>query len=452
MGTAIRNDVSGRLHRAGDPPTQEGRAVVARVERITFRGSQGVDLAARLDLPAAPPSAYALFAHCFTCTKEGIAASRIATELTDLGFGVLRFDFTGLGGSDGEFANTNFSSNTEDLRLAAGWLRDHHHAPQLLIGHSFGGAAVLAVAGALPEVRAVVTIAAPSDLDQVAHLFTRDLARIEAEGEAEVVLAGRSFSIRTQFLDDLHAHDLAEQVATMGRPLLILHSPQDEIVGIEHAERLLATAREPKSRVSLDRADHLLTDRSDAAYAARVIAAWAGRFLEDESGQVAAPKPRGQVVVAETTQGAFLNHVVAGEHRFLADEPVSAGGFDAGPSPYDLLAAALGACTSMTVRSFAERRGIALDRVTVDVDHGRVHAHDCEACIEGHAAMIDTFECRIQLDGGIGRADRARLMAIANRCPVHRTLAASSTIVTTELTPTASVPSGSEPSTGRRAS
>ena len=366
---------------------------------------------------------------------------------------MLRFDFTGLGGSGGEFANTNFSSNTEDLLLAADWLRVNRRAPQVLIGHSLGGAAVLAVAGALPEVRAVVTIAAPSDLGQVAHLFAGDLAQIEAEGEARVRLAGRTFAIRKQFVDDLRTHDLLERVATTGKPLLILHSPRDEIVGIEHAERLFVAARHPKSYVSLDHADHLLTNRVDATYAARVIAAWSGHYLDDESGQAVAPKPRSEVVVSETTQGTFLNHVVAREHHFLADEPVSAGGFGAGPSPYDLLAAALGACTSMTVRLFADRRQIPLERVTVEAYHARVHATDCEACTEGHAPMIDSFECRIQLEGELAPADRARLVAIANGCPVHRTLEASSKVVTTEVSPTrTSSTLGLKHSIGRRAS
>jgi putative redox protein len=239
----------------------------------------------------------------------------------------------------------------------------------------------------------------------------------------------------------------------MRKAFLILHSPRDEIVGIEHAEKLFGAARHPKSYVSLDQANHRLTNRADACYAARVIAAWAGRYLHDESGQAAAPKPRAQVVVAETAQGTFLNHVVTRDHHFLADEPVSAGGLGAGPSPYDLLAAALGTCTAMTVRLFADRRRIPLERVTVEVDHDREHATDCEACADGHAPMIDRFECRIRLEGEMSPADHEQLVAIANRCPVHRTLAASSTIVTTELpaAPTSS-PSAPEHSTGRRAS
>jgi len=407
--------------------------VTSRVERITFRGSQDAELAARLDLPATPPRAYALFAHCFTCTKEVVAASRIAHELTGAGIGVLRFDFTGLGGSDGEFANTNFSSNTDDLRLAAEWLRVNRRGPQLLIGHSFGGSAVLAVAGEIDEVRAVVTIAAPADLDRIVRLFADDLHQIETEGQARVRLAGRTFAIRKQFVDDLRSHDLLERIASMRKPLLILHSPVDEIVGIEQAERIFAAARHPKSYVSLDHADHLLTARADSAYAAGVIAAWAGRYLADESVQAVVPGSPAQVVVAETTQGPFLNQVVAGEHRFLADEPVSLGGSGAGPSPYDLLAAGLGACTSMTLRLFADRRRIPLARVVVEVEHARVHATDCERCVAGDGTRIDAFHCRVHLDGDLTPSDRAQLLAIANRCPVHRTLEMSSNVFVTEV-------------------
>ncbi|MEP6623195.1 MAG: alpha/beta fold hydrolase [Acidimicrobiia bacterium] len=423
-----------------------------RVEPVTFRGSQGTDLAARLDLPATPASAYALFAHCFTCTKDEVAESRIAAELTNLGIGVLRFDFTGLGASGGNFADTNLSSNTADLLLATDWLRRHRQAPQLLIGHSLGGAAVLQIAGSVPEARAVVSISAPSDQEPITRLFAGKLDEIEVEGEALVQLAGRAFSIQRQFVDDLRTHRVLDHVATMRKALLILHSPHDEIVGIQHAERLFAAARHPKSYVSLDNANHLLTDRSDAVYAARVISAWARPYLDDQSGEAPVPGRRAQVVVAETTQGVFLNRVVTGDHHLLADEPEAAGGLDAGPSPYDLLAASLGACMSMTVRLFAERRRIRLERVIVEVDHARVHARDSETCIEGYTPMVDRFECRLQLEGDIAESDRERLVAVANHCPVHRVVEASSKIVITEIPPAFSSPPSPELLTGRRMS
>ncbi len=411
-----------------------------RIERVTFTGSQGDQLAARLDLPPGPPVAFALFAHCFTCGKDLRAAGRLATALTDAGFGVLRFDFTGLGASDGEFENTNFSSNTDDLLAAVDWLRANHSAPQLLVGHSLGGAAVLRVAGRIDEVRAVATIGAPADTEHVTELFVDALPEIETQGEACVRLAGRDFTIKQQLVDDLRAHRIVDDAAALRKPLLVLHSPIDNTVGVEHAKQIFESARHPKSYVSLDDADHLLSDPDDAAFAASVIAAFATRYVEDESGALAAPSPTAPVVVAETSQGPFLNHVVVGRHRMLADEPESIGGFDAGPAPYDFLGAALGACTSMTLRMYAERKGLPLDRVSVEVSHVKVHADDCVECAESEtlaerAGMIDRFERVITVEGDeLTDADRRKLLIIADKCPVHRTLEHASAIATTLAT------------------
>lgn len=408
--------------------------MASRIQRITFPGSSGDQLAARLDLPAGPPKAFALFAHCFTCSKELRAASQLAAVLTDLGYGLLRFDFTGLGASEGEFENTNFSSNVDDLVAAAAWLRANHRAPQLLVGHSLGGAAVITAAGRIPEVRAVATIAAPSDAGHVANLLGGVLTDVERHGEAEVEIAGRSFTITRQFLEDLEQDAVVHAAERLRASLLVLHSPVDNAVGVEHAARIYQAARHPKSFVSLDGADHLLSDAADAIYAASMIGTWAGRYLVDESGAAEAPAPSAQVVVAETSQGTFLNHVVAGDHRFLADEPESVGGFDAGPSPYDLLAAALGACTSMTLRMYADRKGLALDRVTVEVSHDKVHAADAvtDSGDRGPRAggKIDQFTRVLHLEGDLDGEQRARLVQIADRCPVHRTLEHSSQIVT----------------------
>ncbi|MFK8025912.1 MAG: alpha/beta fold hydrolase [Ilumatobacter sp.] len=408
----------------------------ARIDRVTFQGSQGAELAARLDLPAGPPRAFALFAHCFTCGKDLRSAGRLATALTDAGFGVLRFDFTGLGGSEGEFANTNFSSNTDDLLAAVDWLRAEHAAPQLLVGHPLGGAAVLAVAGEGDEGRAVATIGAPSDTEHLTHLFTDAVDEIVADGQACVTLAGRPFTITQQFLDDLEQHRVVERVATMRKPLLVLHSPIDNTVGVENSAAIFGAARHPKSFVSLDGADHLLSDLRDADFAAASIAAFANRYVDDQSGALDAPRATAPVVVAETSQGPFLNHVVVGRHRFLADEPESIGGFDAGPAPYDLLGAALGACTSMTLRMYAGRKRLPLERVTVEVTHGKVHADDCEACADnellaGRTGMIDQFERVITIEGeDLTDEDRTRLLAIADKCPVHRSLENASAIAT----------------------
>lgn len=408
----------------------------ARFERITFPGSGGDALAARLDLPAGPPRAYALFAHCFTCGKDLRAASRLAAALTTAGIGVLRFDFTGLGSSDGEFANTNFSSNTADLLAAVDWMRTERAAPQILVGHSLGGAAVLAVAGQVEEVRAVVTIGAPSDTEHLTHLFEDAADEIAAEGEACVSLGGRPFTIQQQFLDDLTTQSVSERVTEMKKPLLVMHSPIDNTVGVENAGEIFAAARHPKSFVSLDGADHLLSAPADAEFAADVIASFANRYIIDQSGALEAPASSGAVVVAETTQGPFLNHVVVGRHRLLADEPESIGGFDAGMAPYDFLGAALGACTSMTLRMYAERKKMPLDRVTVEVHHDKVHADDCAACadnptLEGRTGMIDRFERVITVEGDdLTDEDRSKLLIIADKCPVHRTLEHASAIAT----------------------
>lgn len=402
--------------------------------RVTFPGGNGEPLAGRLDLPAGPPRAFALFAHCFTCSKDLVAAGRIAAELTAIGVGVLRFDFTGLGASGGDFANTDFSSNLDDLRAAVDWLREYHAAPQLLVGHSLGGAASVVVAGDVPELRGVVTIGAPADVDHLRHLFSGDIDRITEEGRATVDIGGRPFTIRREFLTDLERHVVAERVATLGAALLVMHSPTDNVVGIEHAARLYTAARHPKSFIALDGADHLLTDRDQAMSAGRMIAAWATRYLVDDrsrSGVTVHPVPTASapVVVAETGEGTFLNHVVVGEHRFLADEPESVGGFDAGPTPYDLLGAALGACTSMTIRLYADRKGLPLERVTVEVSHAKVHASDGEAAVSGGpSGLIDEFRRRITLDGPLDDTQRSALLRIADRCPVHRTLQAGARI------------------------
>jgi len=406
-----------------------------RAERVTFSGSHGAALAGRLDLPAGPTQAFALFAHCFTCSKDIIAASRMAAELNGHGIGVLRFDFTGLGSSDGDFANTDFSSNLDDLRLAAAWLREHHAAPQLLVGHSLGGAAVIAVAADIPEVRAVATIGAPADVEHISRLFAPQLPAIEQEGRATVDIAGRCFTIRREMLDDLAAHSIESRASELRAALLVAHSPIDNTVGIDNAARLYAAARHPKSFIALDGADHLLTRPSDAVFAARMIAIWSERFLVDEHPAAVAPRSSAPVVVAETGQGTFLNHVVVGEHRFLADEPIDVGGFDAGPSPYDLLGAALGACTSMTLRLYADRKHLALDRVTVEVEHAKTHAQDCESCVEGAGPLIDHFERRIVVEGDLDDAQRTALLRIADKCPVHRTLEGSSRISTTLAEP-----------------
>jgi len=400
-------------------------------ERFEFPAATGHRLAAVLDLPPGDPVAYALFAHCFTCGKDNLAASRIAQTLSARGIAVLRFDFTGLGSSEGEFANSGFSSNVADLVAAAGHLRRTRKAPAILIGHSLGGAAVLAAAAQVPEARAVVTIAAPSDPAHVTGLFKDQIETIHANGEGDVTLAGRAFKIRREFLEDVAEQRLTAAIASLGKALLVLHSPVDELVGIDNASSIFLAAKHPKSFVSLADADHLLSRRSDAVYVAHVVAAWAERYLDKvpSAAESADPAP-GTVVVTETRRGRFQQLVASGRHRLLADEPVAAGGLDSGPGPYDLLLAALGACTSMTLRIYAERKGLPLDGVSVSLTHSKVHAQDCESC-ETKEGMIDRIDRAITLDGALDASQRAKLAEIADKCPVHRTLESEIEIRTT---------------------
>lgn len=399
-----------------------------RSERITFTGADGSsNLAARLDLPADKPRAYALFAHCFTCGKDIFAVSRVAEGLTRHGIGVLRFDFTGIGASEGEFANTNFSSNVGDLLAAIAWLRSEREAPSILIGHSLGGAAVLAAAGEVEEAHAVCTIAAPADPAHVRHLFSGSIDDIEAIGEAEATIAGRPFHIKRQFLDDIEAHPLEERIKEMRKALLVFHGPLDDIVGIDNATRIFVAAKHPKSFVSLDGADHLLSRRQDAIYVANVIAAWAQHYVPETGTEVLVEETPikatpDAVKVVETGHGKFAQVIsVGGHHRLLADEPVSYGGNDSGPSPYDLLLSGLGACTNMTMRMYAEHKGIPLERAAVTLWHQKIHARDCEEC-ESQDGRVDRIEREIELTGPLDEATRLKLLEIADKCPVHRTL------------------------------
>lgn len=399
--------------------------------KTSFPGHTGNDLSARLDFPAGQVRAFALFAHCFTCSKDILAAKHVSVELARMGIAVLRFDFTGLGSSKGEFGSTNFSSNVDDLVIAADYLRDNHQAPSLLIGHSLGGAAVLAAASKIPEIAAVATIGAPSDTQHVLHNFDASLDDIERDGVAEVSLAGRSFKIEKQFLDDAKATNLESAVASLKKPLLVLHSPTDQTVGVEHAGIIFGHAKHPKSFVSLDGADHLLTKKKDAQFAAEVISGWASRYMP--AAPVLKEEARERILIAETGEGKFQQTVIAGQHSLFADEPESYGGMDTGPTPYDFLGIALGTCTAMTLRIYAERKGMELGKISVDVSHNKVHARDCEECddaTQATAKRIDRFERIIRIEGGADPALEQKLIEIANKCPVHKTLEASSAVAT----------------------
>ncbi len=396
---------------------------MARSERIEFAGAQGDRLAAKLEHPHGPALGYALFAHCFSCSKDIHAAQRISRRLTEHGFAVLRFDFTGLGHSQGDFANTNFSSNVEDLIKAAGWLRDNHQAPGLLVGHSLGGAAVIAAVPRIEEVKAVATLGAPADADHVRHQFIAHVPEIEEKGEAEVHLAGRPFTIKKQFLEDIAGQRLDAIIGSMKAAFLVAHSPTDQLVGIENATRLFVGAKHPKSFISLDDADHLLSKQADAERAADIIGAWAKRYAHI-SALPAPPKvdtAERSAIVAETGLGKFHSQVRMGEHLFTADEPEGVGGLNGGPPPYQLLSASLAACTTMTLRMYADFKGYQIGRISTRVVHERVG--------EG-ASKMDVFHREITVEADVDEALGEKILEIANKCPVHKTLERSSEITT----------------------
>lgn len=396
-------------------------------EKITFPGHDGQPLAALLNRPAGAVRSgtsrgVALFAHCFTCSKDIFAARQIATGLTQLGFTVLRFDFTGLGNSDGEFANTNFSSNIDDLKAAADWLAGHGMAPSLLVGHSLGGAAVLAVAPDIASVKAVATIGAPGDPAHVAALFTKARDEITQKGQAEVLLGGRTFTVKKQFLDDIEQASLKDAQQRFRGATLILHAPLDMVVGIDNAAEIFMRAKHPKSFVSLDGADHLLNQQADALYAASVIAAWSQHYLPEVSDAPEDMPAEGFVRSSERQMGILTQDIYVGtKHRLIVDEPVSVGGGDLGPTPYQFLSAGLASCTSLTLRIYARQKGIKLDGVFVDVSHDKIHAEDCANC-EQKVGKIDQFLRVLHLSGDLSADDRQRLLEIADKCPVHRTL------------------------------
>ena len=392
-------------------------------EKITFENRNSQALAGVLHMPeTGQPHACAIFAHCFTCTKNSRAAVRISEALAAEGITVLRFDFTGLGQSEGEFSNTHFSSNVDDLVDAAAFMAARGESPALLIGHSLGGTAVLAAAHEIDSAVAVATIGSPANAEHVLHLIDEDIQEIESQGQATVRLAGRPFSIRKDFVEDARTQSVCENLHKLRKAILVMHSPLDEVVSIDQAARIYKHAKHPKSFVSLDDADHLLTRDQDSRYAARVLATWASRYVEAESREPEKARHMpGATVVRGNISDGFLVSINANGHRFLADEPPQQGGTDRGPTPYDLLGAALSSCTVMTLNFFARREKLPLEQVEVSVRHDRIHAADCEAC-DKTSGKIDRFSREISLRGELDDEQRQLLLKIADRCPVHRTL------------------------------
>lgn len=386
---------------------------------FTFQNSAGNSLSGQLEGPLDQnPVAYAIFAHCFTCNKDFNAVRSISKALTQRGFGVLRFDFTGLGESQGAFADTNFSSNVQDLIAAVHAMEAAGMPPQLLVGHSLGGAASLFAANELPAIKAVATIGAPANPKHVSHLFESSMEEIEKNQEAKVNIGGKSLTIKKQFIEDIKGKSAASFLPNLNKALLILHSPQDKIVGIENATQIYKLARHPKSYVSLDGAGHLLRKRHNSRYAGDLIASWASRYISAPKKAVLRTKE--QIVVQIGATG-FTTEIKAGNHSFRADEPVAVGGDDYGPSPYDLLLASLGSCTAMTLRMYADRKKWDIKNITIHMNHKKTYQEDCQNCQET-TSKVDLIERHITIEGVINEEQKDRLLAIADKCPVHRTL------------------------------
>lgn len=410
--------------------------------QVLFYNKQNESLSGLLELPNARVNCYAIFAHCFTCSKDGIAATYISRALAENGVAVLRFDFTGLGNSAGDFPNTNFSSNLDDLFAAAEFLQENYAAPQILIGHSLGGSAVLAVAKQIESVRAVVTINSPATAEHVKHLFDDAHNEILNNQSAKVSLGGRSFTIQKQFIEDLDRHNTLDHIKELGKALLVFHSPVDQIVSIDEATRIYLAAKHPKSFITLDQADHLLSDKDDANYVAAVITAWVSRYLADSfSSESASTNSRqddalpiiesGTVIVRERDK-KFAREIFTQQHRLISDEPVEQGGADSGANPYELLLAALGSCTSMTLRMYANHKKLDLEAIEVTLRHSRVHLDDCESCDDKNT-LVDKIDREIKLVGRLDDDQRKRLLEIADKCPVHKTLV-NEIVIETKLT------------------
>lgn len=402
------------------------------LQKVSFKNDSGQNLSGRLELPVDQhPHNFALFAHCFTCNKNLGAIRNISRALTMAGFGVLRFDFTGLGESDGDFEDTNFSGNVEDLIAASNFLAENHTAPTLLIGHSLGGAAAIFAGAEIESVKAIVTIGAPSNPEHVANLLRSSIDEINKNGLAVVNLSGRDFTIKKQFLDDLESKSLPDIVQNLRKAILVMHSPQDTTVGIKNAEEIYIAARHPKSFISLDGADHLLMRKEDSQYAGMVLAGWASRYVDIP--KETAVKSSHDVVASLDGENGFTTQMKVGNHYMVSDEPETYGGNDFGPTPYELVSAGLASCTAMTIQMYAKRKQWDVQNVEVHISYGKKHAVDCENC-EQDSAKIDTFTREIKLEGNLDEEQIRRILLIADKCPVHRTLHSETQVITTLIT------------------
>ncbi|GAB3646970.1 bifunctional alpha/beta hydrolase/OsmC family protein [Echinicola sediminis] len=400
--------------------------------QLKVRNKKGQALQAHLELPAnQKPKHYAIFAHCFTCNSDLTAVRTISRALTTYGFGVVRFDFTGLGGSEGQFSESSFSANVSDLLAVNEFLKENYREAELLVGHSLGGAAVLVAASKLPAVSAITTIAAPASLGHVKHLISKQADNIPEEGEVQVTIGGRPFLINKDFIDDLDQTALSSIVKSLRKPLLIMHAPGDKTVGIENAEELYHQAFHPKSFITLDGADHLLTQRKDSDYVGRMIGAWSQRYFEEEDNSMLDRKGEQLVAHLDVENDEFTTRIQTSKHTFLSDEPTDVGGDGFGPSPYDFLSAALASCTVMTIKLYAERKGWDLKEVYAYITYSKKHSDDLKVDVE-QPGNLDFLSKKLKFVGNLDKKQQEKLKEIASKCPVHRTLQ-TQTVIETEL-------------------
>ncbi|MCH7926996.1 MAG: OsmC family protein [Candidatus Dadabacteria bacterium] len=396
---------------------------------LTFKNRNNMELSARLDLPTGKPKTYALFAHCFSCSKNIKAAYHISHSLAHKGIAVLRFDFTGIGDSEGQFEDTNFSSNVDDIVDASNYLVDHYESPKILIGHSLGGTAVIKAAKSLKDLKAIVTIGSPFKPSHVEKIITNS-GETDKQMDYSIKLGNKTFKIKKQFLDDLKDSDINDDLSSLNKALLVMHSPFDNVVSIDSASDIFLKAKHPKSFISLDNADHLLSEQSDSIYVGKLISEWASKYIDinNEKEEILSKDKK---VVVQTANNNLKTNIFVGRHHIVADEPKSVGGTDLGPNPYDYLLASLGSCTTMTLKMYANRKGWNLDSAKVILNHQKIYAKDCEEC-ETEIGKIDYIEREIELLGDLDKDQRNRLLEIADRCPVHRTLH-SEIVVKTKL-------------------
>jgi putative redox protein len=389
--------------------------------KFDFFNKSGEILTGRLELPVGKPVAFAIMAHCFTCSKDLLAASRISKTLTDSHIAVLRFDFTGLGNSEGDFSNTNFSSNVDDLLSAYDALKVKYVAPSILIGHSLGGAAVLMAAKVLSEVKAVVTIAAPSDTLHVADNFRDQILEIHKNGQAEVSLAGRKFNIKKQFLDDIAGQSILDGLSGLKKAFLILHSPTDKTVSVDHAAKIYEAVKHPKSFISLDNTDHLLMNKNDAEYVARIIGTWVSRYIDNTDQSGTDIPTEGDILVVSRPKHIFTQDIYSKTNSLVADEPKNVKGDDLGMNPYELLQSALGACTAMTMRMYANRKKWDLQDIKVELKHRKSYHEDCSSP-EKDSVKLDYISKKITITGDLSNEQREKIISIAEKCPINKTL------------------------------